>query len=49
MLKIINQINKTGSLTYFDVEKDSYRTAIQTLQPIRIYINKQMYVWKEGK
>ena len=43
------KINKTGSLTYFDVEKDSYRTAIQTLQPIRIYLNKQMYVWKEGK
>ena len=43
------KINKTGSLTYFDVEKDSYRTAIQTLQPIRIYLNKTMYVWKEGK
>ena len=43
------KINKTGSLTYFDVEKDSYRTSIQTLQPIRIYLNKQMYVWKEGK
>jgi len=43
------KINKTGSLTYFDVEKNSYRTAIQTLQSIRIYINKKMYVWKEGK
>jgi len=43
------KINKTGSLTYFDVEKNSYRTAIQTLQSIRIYINKTMYVWKEGK
>ncbi len=43
------KINRTGSLTYFDVEKNSYRTAIQTLQSIRIYINKKMYVWKEGK
>ena len=43
------KINRTGSLTYFDVEKNSYRTAIQTLQAIRIYINKTMYVWKEGK
>jgi len=43
------KINRTGSLTYFDVEKNSYRTAIQTLQSIRIYLNKQMYVWKEGK
>ena len=43
------KINKTGSLTYFDVEKNSYRTAIQTLQSIRIYINKKMYVWREGK
>ena len=34
------KINKTGSLTYFDVEKNAYRTAIQTLQSIRIYINK---------
>ena len=43
------KVNKTGSLTYFDVEKNSHRTAIQTLQPVRIYINKTMYVWKEGK
>ena len=43
------KINRTGSLTYFDVEKNSYRTAIQTLQSIRIYINKTMYVWEEGK
>jgi len=43
------KINKTGSLTYFDVEKNAYRTAIQTLQSIRIYINKTMYVWNEGK
>ena len=43
------KINKTGSLTYFDVEKNAYRTAIQTLQSIRIYKNKIMYVWKEGK
>ena len=43
------KINKTGSLTYFDVEKNSHRTAIQTLQPVRIYINKTMYVWEEGK
>jgi len=43
------KINRTGSLTYFDVEKNAYRTAIQTLQSIRIYINKTMYVWKEGK
>ena len=43
------KINKTGSLTYFDVEKNAYRTAIQTLQSIRIYINKTMYVWEEGK
>ena len=43
------KINKTGSLTYFDVEKNSHRTAIQTLQPVRIYIKKKMYVWKEGK
>ena len=43
------KINKTGSLTYYDVKKSSYRTAIQTLQPIRIYKNKIMYVWKEGK
>ena len=43
------KINKTGSLTYFDVEKNAYRTAIQTLQSIRIYLNKTMYVWKEGK
>jgi len=43
------KINRTGSLTYFDVEKNSHRTAIQTLQPVRIYLNKIMYVWKEGK
>ena len=43
------KINKTGSLTYFDVEKNSHRTAIKTLQPVRIYLNKIMYVWKEGK
>ena len=43
------KINRTGSLTYFDVEKNSYRTAIQTLQSIRIYINKTMYVWNESK
>jgi hypothetical protein len=43
------KINKTGSLTYFDVEKNSHRTAIQTLQPVRIYLNKIMYIWKEGK
>jgi hypothetical protein len=43
------KVNRTGSLTYFDVKKSSYRTAIQTLQPIRIYKNKIMYVWKEGK
>ena len=43
------KINRTGSLTYFDVKKNSYRTAIQTLQSIRIYLNKTMYVWKEGK
>ena len=43
------KINKTGSLTYFDVEKNSHRTAIQTLQPVRIYLNKQMYVWNESK
>ena len=43
------KINRTGSLTYFDVEKNAYRTAIQTLQSIRIYINKTMYVWEEGK
>jgi hypothetical protein len=43
------KVNKTGSLTYFDVEKNAYRTAIQTLQSIRIYLNKTMYVWKEGK
>ena len=43
------KINKTGSLTYFDVEKNDYRTAIQSLQSIRIYINKTMYVWKESK
>ena len=43
------KVNKTGSLTYFDVEKNAYRTAIQTLQSIRIYINKTMYVWEEGK
>ena len=44
-----SKINRTGSLTYFDVEKNAYRTAIQTLQSIRIYINKTMYVWEEGK
>jgi len=43
------KINKTGSLTYFDVEKNDYRTAIQTLQSIRIYKNKIMYVWNESK
>jgi len=43
------KINKTGSLTYFDVEKNSHRTAIQTLQAVRIYINKTMYVWNESK
>ena len=43
------KINRTGSLTYFDVEKNPHRTAIQTLQPVRIYLNKIMYVWKEGK
>ena len=43
------KVNKTGSLTYFDVEKNSHRTAIQTLQPVRVYLNKKMYIWKEGK
>jgi len=43
------KINRTGSLTYFDVKKNSHRTAIQTLQSVRIYFNKTMYVWKEGK
>ena len=43
------KINKTGSLVYFDVKKNSHRTAIQTLQPVRIYLNKIMYIWKEGK
>jgi len=43
------KINKTGSLTYFDVKRNSHRTAIQTLQPVRIYLNKIMYIWKEGK
>ena len=43
------KINKTGSLTYFDVKKNSHRTAIQTLQAVRIYLNKQMYVWNESK
>ena len=43
------KVNKTGSLTYFDVKRNSHRTAIQTLQPVRIYLNKIMYIWKEGK
>jgi len=43
------KINRTGSLVYFDVKKNSHRTAIQTLQPVRIYLNKIMYIWKEGK
>ena len=43
------KINKTGSLVYFDVKKNSHRTAIQTLQAVRIYLNKQMYVWNESK
>ena len=43
------KINKTGSLTYFDIEANKYRTAIQTLQFVRIYINKTMYVWNESK
>ena len=43
------KINRTGSLTYFDVKRNSHRTAIQTLQPVRIYLNKIMYIWKEGK
>ena len=43
------KINKTGSLTYFDVKRNSHRTAIQTLQAVRIYLNKTMYVWLEGK
>ena len=43
------KINKTGSFTYFDVKRNSHRTAIQTLQPVRIYLNKIMYIWKEGK
>jgi len=43
------KVNRTGSLTYFDVKKNSHRTAIQTLQPVRIYLNKIMYIWKEGK
>ena len=43
------KINKTGSLVYFDVKRNSHRTAIQTLQPVRIYLNKIMYIWKEGK
>ena len=43
------KINKTGSLTYFDVKRNSHRTAIQTLQAVRIYINKTMYVWNESK
>ena len=43
------KINRTGSLVYFDVKRNSHRTAIQTLQPVRIYLNKIMYIWKEGK
>ena len=43
------KINKTGSLVYFDVKRNSHRTAIQTLQHVRIYLNKIMYIWKEGK
>ena len=43
------KVNRTGSLTYFDVKKNSHRTAIQSLQPVRIYLNKIMYIWKEGK
>ena len=43
------KVNKTGSLVYFDVKRNSHRTAIQTLQPVRIYLNKIMYIWKEGK
>ena len=43
------KVNRTGSLTYFDVKRNSHRTAIQTLQPVRIYLNKIMYIWKEGK
>ena len=43
------KVNKTGSLVYFDVKKNSHRTAIQTLQAVRIYINKTMYVWNESK
>ena len=43
------KVNKTGSLVYFDVKRNSPRTAIQTLQAVRIYINKTMYVWNESK
>ena len=43
------KINKTGSLVYFDVKRNSHRTAIQSLQAVRIYLNKQMYVWNESK
>tara|TARA_R110000744_G_scaffold86635_1_gene169443 strand:- start:40 stop:336 length:297 start_codon:yes stop_codon:yes gene_type:complete len=43
------KVNRTGSLVYFDVKRNSHRTAIQTLQPVRIYLNKIMYIWKEGK
>ena len=44
-----SKVNRTGSLTYFDIKRNSHRTAIQTLQPVRIYLNKIMYIWKEGK
>ena len=43
------KVNRTGSLVYFDVKRNSHRTAIQSLQPVRIYLNKIMYIWKEGK
>ena len=43
------KVNRTGSLVYFDVKRNSHRTAIQTLQAVRIYLNKQMYVWNESK
>ena len=43
------KVNTPGSLVYFDEKKNSHRTAIQTLQAVRIYLNKQMYVWNESK
>ena len=39
------KINKTGSLTYFDVEKNGIRTATTMYRAVSIFFNQQIYTW----